>query len=292
MQYDDRHRDYTSVTAAFARIGARARLRPLTSRISRWRRERWSIRGTNAGLIADVARDRRGEFFDLVIDEPRVRRLCVLEVRPRERHLVLLSREVGMMVGDLPVLQDRRLLCGHDERSWFIAAVPHDRRVTTVRQAMEALKPDLVRASQARHGVRHGDLNRRRNAGFVRQGEWFFVPDPTFDLRGLPWLTDEPLVRGGGKPHIAERLVRFGGTQVLRHRLDGSVMAPHELNHLLRRGQTAQRDWEWMVREPLVYVRGAVRHPDHATVTLPIWHRVMPNTESGWSGASGLAFLD
>jgi hypothetical protein len=30
---------------------------------------------------------------------------------------------------------------------------------------------------------------------------------------------------------------------------------------------------------PKVYVRGRVRHPDHATVTLDGWHEVFSNTE-------------
>jgi hypothetical protein len=29
-----------------------------------------------------------------------------------------------------------------------------------------------------------------------------------------------------------------------------------------------------MVRDPEVFAKGAVRHPDHATVVLRVWHRV------------------
>ena len=35
-----------------------------------------------------------------------------------------------------------------------------------------------------------------------------------------------------------------------------------------------------MRRNPGVYARGAVRHSDHATITLPFWHRVIMNTET------------
>ena len=35
-----------------------------------------------------------------------------------------------------------------------------------------------------------------------------------------------------------------------------------------------------MKRNPEVYARGAVRHPDHAVIVLPVWHRVYMNTEN------------
>ena len=34
-----------------------------------------------------------------------------------------------------------------------------------------------------------------------------------------------------------------------------------------------------MRRNPRVYARGRIRHPDHATVTLDGWHEVFSNTE-------------
>lgn len=47
-----------------------------------------------------------------------------------------------------------------------------------------------------------------------------------------------------------------------------------------------------MVRNPVVYVRRKVWHPDHATIRLDIWHRVEMNTEN-WSRAmASVAFLD
>lgn len=41
--------------------------------------------------------------------------------------------------------------------------------------AMESLKPDDVRAAQAREGLDHRQRNRRRDPAFRRQGEWFFT---------------------------------------------------------------------------------------------------------------------
>lgn len=41
-------------------------------------------------------------------------------------------------------------LYGHDERHWFVAAIPDRERVSTVRAALEALKPRLASEREAR----------------------------------------------------------------------------------------------------------------------------------------------
>jgi hypothetical protein len=54
------------------------------------------------------------------------------------------------------------------------------------------------------------------------------------------------------------------------------------------------RNWGWtqMTREPTVYVRGKVWHPDHRTIVLDDWHRVMMNTEREAPGVRHIVFLD
>jgi hypothetical protein len=47
-----------------------------------------------------------------------------------------------------------------------------------------------------------------------------------------------------------------------------------------------------MQREPSVYVRGRVWHPDHKTIVLDGWHRVFMNTEREAPGALSVVFLD
>jgi hypothetical protein len=47
-----------------------------------------------------------------------------------------------------------------------------------------------------------------------------------------------------------------------------------------------------MRRNPKVYVRGRVRHPDHATVTLDGWHEVFSNTEHLSKAMGDVVFLD
>lgn len=44
-----------------------------------------------------------------------------------------------------------------------------------------------------------------------------------------------------------------------------------------------------MQRNPAVYALGKIRHPDHATLTLPFWHRVVMSQEQS---AANVAFLD
>lgn len=47
-----------------------------------------------------------------------------------------------------------------------------------------------------------------------------------------------------------------------------------------------------MRRNPGVFARGAVRHPDHATITLHDWCQVLMNEENKAYGRKNLAFLD
>jgi hypothetical protein len=50
--------------------------------------------------------------------------------------------------------------------------------------------------------------------------------------------------------------------------------------------------WQVMKRNPGVYVRGRVRHADHATIELVGWHRVVMNTEGQARAMRNVAFLD
>jgi hypothetical protein len=49
--------------------------------------------------------------------------------------------------------------------------------------------------------------------------------------------------------------------------------------------------WNQRRRDAQVFVRGMVRHPDHATINLPYWHKVVMNTEAD-SALQYVAFLD
>ncbi len=268
--------DTTDLLAKFARIGARLKVADRPTRRSR----------VPMGAISlDIQADRDGEFFEVVSPGGTYPEVAVLDVRPADRHLLLMVREGG---------EKHKFLRGHDERHWFVAAVPESAPVGTVRQAKEALKPAEVRSAQAtkRLGAEAG--NRRKNAAYRRQGEWFFLPAPGLSVDDSLVLRDEPLRRGdGGKPHWVESCYRTGGetVHVCSRRPNGVTPSQHE--KILANNPKA-RGWGWQVmrRNPGVYVRGSVRHADHKTIVPHGWHRVLMNTEGQSRAMRNVAFLD
>ena len=268
--------DTTDLLTKFARIGARIKVADRPSRRSR----------VPMGVISlDIQADRNGEFFEVVSPGGSSPEVAVLDVQPTDRHLLLMVREGG---------EKHKFLCGHDERHWFVAAVPETAPVGTVRQAKEALKPAEVQTAQASHGLRAEARNRRKNAAYRRQGEWFFLPVPSFSVDESLVLRDEPLRRGnGGKPHWVEFCYRTGGETVYvctRHP-NGVTTVQHQ--KILAANPKA-KGWGWLAmrRNPGVYVRGSVRHADHKTIVLHGWHRVLMNTEGQSRAMRNVAFLD
>ncbi|MCP4577185.1 MAG: hypothetical protein GY846_12960, partial [Deltaproteobacteria bacterium] len=236
----------------------------------------------------DVVEEKKGGHF--IIHNPNDQTVEVLDVRPALRHLLLMVRgEVQKGVHkDL-----RRFLCGHDERHWFVAAIPEDARVSTVTQAMEALKPKAVQGAQEKAGVKAKHRTKRKTAGYVRQGEWFFIPRKRMKIPELLVLQNEPLRRGNGKPHMAQFLYRKGGKTVYvcgQHPNGLTEKAYQKL--LAENAQTRHFGWRIMQRDPDVFVKGRITHPDHATVVLDVWHRVSQNTEARAVAFRDVAFLD
>lgn len=257
----------------FAIIGARAKLRTDT------RRNRTS------GASIDIGTDRFGEFFDIAAVQPEAVDVNVVDAQPRLRHLVLMSRDDD---------GKHKFLCGHDERHWFVAAVPETAAVSTVATAMEALKPVDVRRLQRQVAVKPRKLNRRRNEVFVRQGEWFFLPvGGKFQLSKYFILRNEPLRRGAGKPHFVEELFRDGGETVYvsTQHPNGLTSAQYE-RAISRQPQLRQLHWVVQRRNPRVFVRGKVRHADHKTIVLHDWHQVLMNTETQAIAMRNVAFID
>jgi hypothetical protein len=144
-----------------------------------------------------------------------------------------------------------------------------------------------------RHRVSSRKRYTRKNRAFRRQGEWFFVPEPSFVADEKLVLRNEPLRRGAGKPHVVEQLYRCGGETVYVCRQHPNGVTPDVFGAILRRTPEAARwGWQVMLRNPGVYARGTVRHSDHATITLPFWHRVLMNTETQSRTMAHVAFLD
>lgn len=271
------------IESKFAAMGARLKVREIASRWRQGDRSWVSPRD----FAVDIQRDGQGEFFELRVPTHLSESLdvAVMQAEPKQRHLLLAVRKAGT---DAKL---DRFLCGHDEREWFVAAVPGG--ASSVRQAMDALQPQDVRAALTRNHVSSRKRYARKNRAFRRQGEWFFVPEPSFVVDEKLILRNEPLRRGAGKPHLVEDLFRSGGETVHVCRRHPNGVMPDEYRSILHRNPDAAR-WGWQVmrRNPGVYARGTVRHSDHATITLPFWHRVIMNTETQSRAMANVAFLD
>ncbi len=230
----------------------------------------------------NVGVDRRGEYFDVRFGGGDRVDVQVVDVWPDLQHLLLLVRDGA---------EKSKFLCGHDERHWFVAAVPESERgVSGVAQAMVALQPEPVREAVALKKPRH-PLD-RKNTAYIRQGEWFFVPTPGLDVDPDAVLHDEPITRGRGNPHIVELLTRHGGELVYVGGRYSSGLTEAEFAKLSDARVRTNAPWRQMVRDAVVYARGTVRHPDHATIVLHTWHRVEMNTEQRARAMRHVAFLD
>ena len=254
----------------FGRMGARLKIREAVGR------------KLPAGI--DIRSDRRGEYFDIRVETSDRVEYEVVDIRPQLRHLLLMSRRDN---------RKQKFLCGHDERHWFVCAVPGD-SVTNVVKAMEALQPAEVRGAVTRKVKRHKNRFRRRNEAFVRQGEWFFIPAPELEVKPKLVMRNEPISRGGvSKSHMCQFLYRTGGelVYVCRHYPQGLTADKHAS---LLNSKPVARTWKWirMQRNAAAYVSGRVSHPDHKTIVLDGWHRVLMNTENLAPGAKAVVFLD
>ncbi len=259
----------------FGLMGARLKFDEIPSQ-PRWGRRR------STGI--DIQSDAKGEVFVINFDPQQQVEYEVVDLQPDLRHLLLLARRDG---------RKDKFLCGHDERHWFVCAVPGG-GVTNVTAAMQALQPDEVQVVVQRKVKRRKNQLRRRNEAFVRQGEWFFVPATDVAVDEKLVHRNEPISRGNGsKPHMCQFLYRNGGEQVLVCRKHPTGLLPKDYQKLIA-ANPAAINWGWrtMVRNAAVYVKGRVWHPDHKTIVLDGWHRVLMNTENLAPHSASVVFLD
>jgi len=246
-------------------------------------------------VALNVLRDENGEYFDIRQTHDARVEYIVMDVKPDDRHLLLMTRHFD---NNNKLLGKQKFLMGHDERHWFVAAVPETVPVSSVKQAKEALKPTEVHRHQQAVGLKTKELSKRHNKAFIRQGEWFFVPAPNYRPVSFMIRKNEPLVRSNGrgfigKPHIAEEACRVGGTDVVVY--EGKSYNQSEWQNFLRSIATKERrtvEGTRMVRDARVYVRGKISHPDHKTIHLDGWHRVLMNTENRAVSMRSVTFLD
>jgi len=258
----------------FESIGANLYIRtPMVSNDPPRRSERFTI-DTSA----------RGDGFVLTPGDVQFE---VVATDNNDSHLLLMA----VMDADEPDPRNRdkrKFLCGRDERNWFVAGVRSN--ASSIKDAKESLKPDEAMASQRIYKVSGKHLNSRKNKGFTRQGEWFFIPEPDLDVNQDEIHRVEPLRMGGKRAHMAEELFRSGGTSVRVCSEYPNGVTESEYKKIISEDPgKATLPWRYMVRDAGVWVRGKIRHPDHNTINLKFWHRVLPSREVG---SSNVAFLD
>lgn len=248
-------------------------------------------------IRVNVINDKKGQIFDVryrgIVD------ISILDLQPDDRHLVMLAK----LIDPNKPHQDPekvKFLCGHDEREWFSCQL-NNQSVTTVNSAKLSLRPDAVRRIHRKKHVKTRNRIKRKNEGSLRQGEWFFIPVDIDDPDMGAILRKEPLMisntRGGSKPHIAQYAFRRGGESVYVPQLPFSMMRNDNISNddreRLAAGLTERekkkyfrenpksKDWNWthQIRNPEFYVKGTIRHPDHATLKLKQWHQVHMNRE-------------
>lgn len=268
----------------FAEMGARAQV----SEFEAVRRTRSRETRNPNPVVLDVRRDDKGEFFSVQVREGV--ELEVLDVKPKNRHLLLMARDEQEV--DL-TKQKSKYLCGHDERAWFVAAIPEKAKAKNVKEAKEALRPTEVVKALEKADLHPHEQDRRRNKAFIRQGEWFFVPRPNLTVPNNLVIKNEPIRRGRAKPHMCDEMYRIGGTTVYFHaRYAPNGESKGRMEEIIGKDSVKRIGWKQMVRDAKVYVRGNVRHSDHKTILLKGWHEVVPNTETEAKAMQHVAFLD
>lgn len=182
----------------------------------------------------------------LFVDEPRRRFEVALDKRRNPRPSARIIRETAttFITEQFTAGRKRHFLCGMDEQHLFIAELP--RGASSTHEARESLRNPAVPSSLTVRGEK-----------VVRQGEWFFVPlrpaeralvELIAESRGSQrniGIAQAAGIPRAGRPHVADEVV-----------VDRSP-----------RG------------EAKVYVRGAIRHPDHQTVVFRELRRAYPNLE-------------
>lgn len=245
-------------------------------------------------LQVDVRADGSGTYFEVARD-PRVT-VEVLDVRANDRHLLLTAHVpvppavAAAMEADATPTRTT-FLCGHDEKAWFVAAIPESADARDVQAAKDALKPQAVWDAMRDLGVPPEWRDARKTAAFVRQGEWFFLPRPGLRVDAGKVRRDGRIQRGAGREHVCQFVYEIDGETVhVRHDFPDGLTETEFWS--LPREDRQGFGWERRQRDAHVYAKGNVRHPDHKTVFLMDWHEVVPNTEQRALAMSHVAFLD
>lgn len=246
---------------------------------------------TDIGI--NVLNDKEGEFFDITIENPGRLKLEVLDTQKKDRHLLLMAKTKTAN----NKIRKMKFLCGYDERHFFSCAIPESAGASTVLQAKQALKPSSI--LDAERGIKRKNLHKRhkkiKNGKIHRQGEFFFIPEPSFNPVDEVIHKKEPMRRSNqSKSHTAEFLIRYGGETVYVCSQHRSGLTEKEHKKLLKEDPDAKR-WTWtpMTINPDVFVKGKITHSDHKTLDLGnTWHKMTLNTEDKAWASQKVTFLD
>jgi len=268
------------IEKAFDTIGSRLKIGDIAQRSNRLRRIANRANGRNAHFVVNIGRDNNGEFFK--IDTDGSVKFHIMGVDKSNHHLLLFARDNQNA--------KYRFLCGLDEKGWFAAAVPE--AVSNIADAMDALKPAQIIGAQKHLKPKH--KNKRKNAAFLRQGEWFFIPAADIVPDPMLIIKNEAIRRGRGSAHMVEEIYRSGGETVYVCSKYSNGIDASKYEKLIKKNPKA-RAWGWrlMRRNMAVYGRGRVSHRDHKTIILRGWHSIIPNRENdAWFIEETLQFLD
>ena len=240
-------------------------------------------------VIVDV----RSEKFFIRYNPDMKFDLQVVDVKPKDKHLLLMVKDYKTR-DQFDVI---KLLCGHDERHYFSCGVPGSPK--DIKEAKELLLPREFLQNQKKKAKKKNYLKRKNKAG-RRQGEWVFMP-VSIKVDEVMIKKNEPISRGGGStPHTCEELYSEGGRTVYVHdKWAPNGVSQGEIPQIVKRirneeGWDAARRVQFQTRtaDANVYARGKIRHPDHKTIKLQGWHKVLMNTESRSTGSEFSVFLD
>jgi len=234
-------------------------------------------------LEVDIRKNKNKEVFDIRTD----RNIQILDLDKAGRHLLMMVKNDK---------QKSKFLCGHDERQWFVCAIPEHAKVSTVIQAKQALKPSEFVAAEK--GVRAKNLHKRHkvlsSGKGHRQGEFFFIPStlkPDEESFKTVIHHNEPISRGRGRDHMVEKLYRVGGETVLTR--DGLIYTEQQARAYSLAHRNERPRFQRRTKDATVYASGKVTHPEHATLDLgSSWYLVVMNTEGDSKATTSVTFLD
>ena len=240
-------------------------------------------------LSVNVVTDKKGEHFTITIspnvNEDKIFIQC-LDVDVKLKQMLLLIRYTAAITSRTNITREEdrteRLLVGHDEMHWFVAGVTAS---TSIEQAFRNLRPVAVTQILREKHISVKDGMKRKNKGFIRQGEWFFVPVEYNITKNTIIHKNEPIQRNPrSTPHMVEELIREGGTTVYVGRLTSLTKSEYS-----KLSAQEQKYYTPRIQNARVFARGKIRHSDHHTIELNGWHEVHLSTEVG---NSSNAFID